>query len=280
MGLGSVVRHVQSDGTLKRIIEASYKEVRVVPPPTSTSYMRASRLGEMCPREEVLCSKLQVTREDKYSATSMLTFAHGKGLHHILQNDVLPAAGVLLGQWSCLDCGRKFGTKEGFPDGIVPRPKACDGTAGCGGREFQYRELRFVDEQLRIGGHPDGFLCLPGMPGIGLLEAKSIGKGWEVRQAPNMSHVIQVHVYLMFTGLQWARILYWEKGASGVDALIEHHIDRDNETISRIREVIRSVWEGIAGTSLPDRICTKDACPRAMKCVVSKPCFETAGPMA
>jgi hypothetical protein len=271
MGLASVVKAAVAKGTIKRVINEQYKEKRNAPPVTDIGFLRASGFASLCPREEVLRAILKRPRPEEFSADTMMTFLHGKALHWGIQNDLLPTVGILIGRWTCLDCGTEVGNGSKIPESLAPRPKKCP---KCGGFEFMYRELQLRDEELHIQGHNDGFLVIPGLPGVGILEAKSIGKGWEVRNCPSMDHVVQAHIYMMLTGLKWARILYWEKGAQGVEALIEHHVDRDDETVTKIRSIAKAIWSGIADQNYPDRICTTDKAPRAMKCVVCKECFE------
>ena len=113
---------------------------------------------------------------------------------------------------------------------------------------------------------------------MGIFEAKSVGPkaAWEVRQTPNMGHVIQVQAYFWLTGLTWGKILYWEKGGHGMQALFEHTVERDEEAINSIKSVIRSIWDGVAFGKLPKGPCTTIDCPRATKCELKNACFEEA----
>jgi hypothetical protein len=277
MGLGNVVAAASSaQGSLKKLIRARLVEDREVPCLDAKSYLRVSALADMCPREEVLASTLQITRRRVVDADLGLIFAHGHALHYILQNKVLADTGALLGVWRCVECAKQFG-KLGAniqeDQTLVRKPKKCD----CGCEDFHYREQHFINKEYRIGGHPDGFLVLQGMPGMGLVECKSIGSrgAWEVKQTPNVGHVVQVQCYMWLSGLQWAKILYWEKGGNGSTALIEHTIERDEETIERVKSLILSIWNGIATGLYPQRLCLSATCPRAAKCAVVGPCFET-----
>src|SRR6202035_532691 len=98
---------------------------------------------------------------------------------------------------------------------------------------FQYVEHHFINDEHKITGHPDGFLVLPGLAGMGVLDAKSAGgkSAWEIKSAPNIGLVIQAQLYLWFTGCQWSKILYWVKAENGLEALVEHHVERDDDTI-------------------------------------------------
>ena len=223
----------------------------------------------------------EVPRTREVAADLNLVFSHGTALHNILQNQVLPALGeILYGQWRCLLCGKLVGCSDGKPmlDCIIPRPDRC---LSCGGGGFLYEEVSLRSDQYHLTGHPDGFLKLPGYEGFGVLEAKSISQrgAWEVKKTPKMDHVIQSQMYMWFTGTQWAQILYWDKGTFGVSGLIEHHVERDDETIENILQNIDELWDCLSvfkttGTKkLPDRICVNAECPRAKVCAVAKHCF-------
>lgn len=272
MGFGSVVsKAMAGSGTLKELIRERYQNERLKLPLLHGGALRASEFGDMCPREEVLVSLSRLVRKHPRDADLLMIFLHGTALHWALQNHLLPSIGVLVGRWTCTECGTAYGDGSDIPTSLVPCPKACK----CGSKEFLYRELELENAEYRIGGHPDGFLVIPGLPGVGIVEAKSIGKGWEVKQCPILAHAIQAQIYMWFTGLKWAKILYWEKGVNGVDALIEHHLDRDDETILKIKNAIKALWAAIEeGAPLPDRLCASPQAPRAKKCCVASPCFE------
>jgi hypothetical protein len=256
------------------------KEDKEVNPLTPESWMRASAMAELCPREEVLCNLHQIKRRNEVSPDLSIIFEHGKALHSQLQNSLLPSLGVLWGQWSCLHCGLNVGVKPDLPTGrepvakwAVPRPSSC---AGCSKRRFLYEESYFESSDYRIRAHPDGFLKMTGFDGLGILEAKSISQrgAWEVRNAPNINHVIQAHVYMWLSDLQWGKILYWDKGGQGLGSIIEHTVERDEETVTRIKETLSSLWAALKTKELPGRICMDAGAPRAKTCPAGKPCFS------
>jgi hypothetical protein len=173
-----------------------------------------------------------------------------------------------------VECAKQFGKLEGnvgVSQTLVRLPKKCD----CGCEEFLYREQHFINEEYRLGGHPDGFIIVQGIPGLGVVECKSISSRRvnEVKSTPDLGHVIQIQSYLWLTGLQWGKILYWEKGGFGMTALIEHTIYRDEETITSIKKMITSIWKGLEGGDLPGRICAHNGCKRASECPMVEPCF-------
>lgn len=271
---------------LKAFLKANLRERRVKLPLAPGGYLRASGLAELCPREEVLSGLLGIEREGTHGAGDLLTFDHGHGLHWALQNHVLPAVGVLYGTWICLECGARAGrvpegatirVEDGVPPSplarfLVTRPAVCR----CGSEEFHYRELRFVAPEYGTGGHPDGFIMLPSRDSLGVIEAKSTALPWEVRDAPNFTHVIQLQVYFWFTGLTWGKILYWNKAGTGLDALIEHTIERDDATIDNVKAMLREVWGALEGGPVPKAVCQSPEAPRAKRCPVAVPCFERA----
>lgn len=275
MALGDILRDLSNSSSLTRIIEERFHQSKVKPPlDPKHGDLRASGIPNLCAREEVLCTRHNVNRNDIVDPGLNLTFLHGTSLHWGVQNVLLGPLGVLLGTWRCDDCAVKVGvpTKGPIEEWAAPRPWQC---AVCHGTSFTYVEHHFYSPQLRLSGHPDGFLKLPGHNGLGILELKSIGQkgGREVQDAPQIGHMIQAHVYMMFSGLQWAKIVYWQKSEFGMKALIEHPVERDEETIERIRDLVGSVWTGMEGGPLPERICANNTCPRAKGCVVASQCF-------
>lgn len=277
MSIANVLKDFGGHGSLLRVIEEDFVSSRVKPAPSLGSYVRASSVPSLCPREEVICALRGVERLDNVDAGLNLTFLHGTSLHWGVQNKLLGPAGVLYGTWKCDSCGHIHGKAvKGVPvqDWAVRYPSSC---GNCGASDvFTYEEHKFIDESIRLTGHSDGFLVIPGLQGMGILEVKSIGArgGMQIKNAPQVSHVIQAHVYMMFTGFQWAKILYWKKADFGMKALVEHHIVRDEDTIDLIRENVGSIWSGIREETLPSRICVNDSCPRAKACPVSDYCFN------
>lgn len=285
MGLGSIVVQASAaEVSLKRLIQLTLIDRRETPYLDSSKSLldeggrlRVSLLADLCPREEVLAAVHKTVRRQEVSGDLGTIFAHGAGLHWALQNRVLTPTGALIGVWRCVECAKQFGKLEGdvrVSQSMVRRPRKCD----CGCEDFIYREQFFINEEYRIGGHPDGFLVLPGLPGLGVVEFKSINpKGaWEVKQMPNLGHVVQLQTYMWLTGLTWGRILYWDKAGIGLSALIEHMVERDEAAIDAIKATIKSIWDGIASGFLPSRLCATSDCPRAAKCPMRKQCFEEA----
>ena len=112
---------------------------------------------------------------------------------------------------------------------------------------------------------------------LGILEGKSINpKGaWEVRSCPKLDHVVQAQCYMWLTGLQWAKLVYWDKAGMGLSALIEHTVERDEETIDTVKSILKEIWSGVRfeAERLPARICERRDAPRAESCAIADKCF-------
>jgi hypothetical protein len=240
VALAKLVSKQKKHRFLRTLISQEFTETRLAPYLTKEGWLRASSMYRLCAREEALAGLMEFVRKDVVTADLNIIFQHGHALHYQLQNEILPRLGVFVG--------------------------------------FIYNEIMFEDESIRINGHPDGFLKIPGLPGLGLLEAKSIGMrgGLEIRKAPNIGHVIQAQTYMMLTGLKWAKILYWQKSENGLNALVEHLVNYDQGTIDGIRAMVSSIWRALSTGELPERICEVASCNRAKECAMAEACFANA----
>ena len=272
---------------LKPLIREAIKEERKKPPLEADSWIRISGVSYLCAREEVLCAREVVERTDDVEADLSLVFEHGNALHWVLQNRILPATKTLYGRWLCGECGTRHGGRDEWMDEDmdafeaeqIPRPEKCPECSA----ELTSDNSLYVEQHIRsarhgLQGHPDGFLRLEGMPGFGVLEVKSISsKGaWEVRGCAKLDHVTQAQCYMWRTGCRWGLIVYWDKGAFGMKALIIHIVEYDEDHVEAIQNLIRDIRAGIADpeSKLPDRICGSSDCKRANLCDVSEQCFE------
>lgn len=266
------------------MVKEDFIRKRVKLPLTKQKYIRASGFAYMCAREEVICILEDMERDDSVNSDTMITFGHGTALHNFLQSYLLPQLGVIRGAWKCIECGHEVGlVEEGKApiDCIVERPEHCEkcGTMALDEHDdpnLLFREQFFFDDQSKVGGHNDGFLVLPGRPGVGVLEAKSISQkgATEVRHTPKVEHVIQAQIYMWLTGCKWSIILYWVKGQYGVKCLIDHVVERDMDTIKKIKRTANSIWRGAEKKTLPKRICGTSSCARARDCLVRGTCFK------
>jgi hypothetical protein len=297
---------VENLGLKEKIEDLASVSEPVYPLKYGERLFRSSAFATLCPREEVLAALGNVIRKNKNDSSAMFNLALGTGVHQAFQSEMLPRLGLLLGSWKC-ENSCEFHQKDGKfsythawqtrtvvdtinvnlgpgpeePNLIVElslKPEKC---VLCGGSVFQYTEQFFKNKAFGITAHPDGFIKNPWVQNptdddIGVLELKTIGKtgSKEVKNAPKFEHIIQVQIYMWLTGLKWAVILYWDKSIYGTDGLIEHKIERDEDSIEAIKKTIAEVWMGIETGVLPARICSTETCSRASDCSLAKQCFK------
>jgi len=266
---------------------------RSVSPLLPGGWLRVSSIGKMCPREEVLCSRGQVVREDNISSDLGMVFEIGHAIHWLMQNRIMAPTGLLLGRWRCTWCGEVYGSYE---EGLALRPESC---LRCGavaedpprvegrpdpsvrGEAFLYVEQWIGNHDYLIGGHPDGFM-VDGDPAdftdddVVLLEFKSASSRsyYAYKKSPDFMHVIQCQVYMWLTGYRRAKVIYIDKGTYGMAAIAQHDLDYDPEIVERVKEAIEGVHKGIEGGLIPERsMCADIDCQRAQGCAVSDTCF-------
>lgn len=272
--------------TLISLMAAALKEQSMQEPMKPGDLVRASGVGYLCARQEVLLSQNGVVQERKLTADTAVTYAYGHGVHFAFQNHLIPATGALVGVWFCLRCGETYGryspecTRFMADSTLVPRP---DGCVRCQGDSdsFIYREPFLVDIVARFKGHPDGFLVLPTHEGVGLVEFKSINERSfaDAKKAPLQEHVLQVHGYFWLTGLTWARIVYWNKAGNGMSSLAEHLVTRDEDLVNVVQRRVLSIRDGLLTGVVPEhRICESPICPTAVACPVQALCFNLVTP--
>jgi phage FluMu protein Com len=264
--------------SILRTIKSKFTRDRKVHPLGPSDYIRSSSLPNICAREEVLASALNIIRDDPVDSDLNLTFAQGTGMHWVMQNKVLPAIGeFLVGQWRCTSCGKLIGDATAA-ETRVPWPGTCPHCQTIfeiedGGLE--YVELDLANTEYRLTGHNDGFLRIPGADGEGVFELKSASsfRAKAVRDVPDMGHVAQVQAYMWLTHTRWSILLYWDKGTFR-GPLIEHFVERDEDAIGEIKSMLSSIWTGIETGELPKRICSSPDCNRAEECPLAETCFE------
>lgn len=239
--------------------------------------IRASVLSKACVRAVVLHERLKVKLTAEESASLRLAYAHGHGLHHAMQNIVFPEMGILRGRWRCKkpDCGKVYGNcVEGQKeiDAAVRRPESC---VACGTSSgFDYDEYDLYDKEYKLSAHCDGFIAIPGRPGLGVVELKTTALGWKVKTGPFPEHMRQLQIYLWLTGAQWGEILYWDKQSDEPNKFAEHFVVRDEAEISKLKLMLLSLWEALDGGALPERVCRSPDCAQAEKCPVVEACFQ------
>jgi hypothetical protein len=285
MSLGALIEAVVSSTSLRKIIEVGCATVEDVAPLAADSWMRASSLPNICPREEVFVSINKLVRKREIDGDTFVNFAVGKGIHSELQNSILPLTDVLLGEWECSRCGAHYGIQkpgQRVSEYAIKRPIGCIRCEDPN-QTFRFHEYSLTNSQYKLTGHPDGILSIPGITGLGVLEAKSISPkgGWEVAHTPKLDHALQAHIYMWMLDLTWAKILYWDKGIYGLAGIIEHTIERDDDTIEALKGVLTELWDGLRLQRPPtSRICAHAEAPRAKGCVAVIPCFAEEIPNA
>lgn len=291
MALGRILR-APTTGTssLIQIIQRVAARSEAKNAPTQTGMVRVSELHKLCVRKDLLRFRHNVSEPDDISADLGITFALGTGMHHAMQNELLPKSTVFEGMWRCNKCKHLHGdpsikdyTKPSQVANRMSRPVTC---SACNkpNPSFTHEEYYFVNEELALHGHCDGLLNMPAISNDPVLfEMKSIAQSqtWKIKEAPLTDHIVQVHGYMLISGLFHAVILYWVKGIHGIAALKEFHVTYDEELAAGLRVELMSRKKGLAaGTVTEDRICATADCARAMDCSARKMCFEGHVPEA
>lgn len=295
MALSRLLRKQKKTVSAKELIEqAMRQDIGESAPMRSDDWIRISSIGGLCPREEVLRSRLDVPRTKGIDPDLGLVFESGHAVHWMMQNKVMAATGMIVGSWRCTWCGEVYGS---FKEGLLPRPVSCircGGVAGEGRRvnnkpvltsrteSFVFAEEWLGNSEYMVGGSPDGYL-VDGNPlnftlnDLVVLEFKSASDSNFVKyeKAADFMHVIQCQCYMWLTGIKRAKILYLNKGKFGMDGIAEHDILYDPETVSMVQSAIKEIRIGLAGGAVPPRVaCDSSGCPRANACDVSKQCFS------
>lgn len=287
MALGRILRApVSGTSSLISVIQRAAARSELNVAPTKSSMVRVSALHKLCPRKDVLRFLHNVSEPDDIDADLGLIFAIGTGLHYAMQNVVLSRSPVLEGMWRCTGCAYLYGAFRDIaafkPEQIAFRVSHPGQCKLCKQESFIYEEYHFVDKDLMLSGHCDGLLNMPAISDRPvLLEVKSIGQGqtWKIKDTPLMDHVVQVHGYMLVSGLSHGIILYWVKGANGVAALKEFLVERDDTMIETLKAELKQRQEGLdKGIPPEERICATSDCTRAMDCVMRRTCFENHVP--
>lgn len=294
MALHRLVRKEKHTEDIKELIEKTLRQsVTPIYPLGPDDWFRVSSIGSVCPREEVLCAREGVVREDRVSPDLGMVFEMGHGIHWVMQNRVLGPTGRLIGSWRCTWCGEIYGSLK---EGMVSRPDSC---LRCGAiaadaprtnnrpdksaraDAFVYMEQWVGDFRYKVGGHPDGFWVDGDATDFAdddvvVLEFKSASDKsfYKYAKSPDFMHVIQLQCYLWLTGYKRAKIIYINKAKFGMDALVQHDIKYDVETVERLQDAIKQIRAGVKGGAIPPRrACQTQDCSRARGCKVSDACF-------
>ena len=260
--------------------------------------IRASSLGYLCVREEILASRHEIIREEHLQQTLQITFDIGNVFHDLFREEYFGPMGEWGGAWECLHCG--WDTDDA---GVSEQPQIRGGIArpgrpvrlpfrcgGCGAPFIRpphfegditlygrFKEWLIKDEQLCLDGHPDGWSMLP-LRSRRVVDLKSqSASGFPNRLAPEPEHVLQVTGYEHLCGDKEGAVWYVNKSPWGDSPSFL----RDFEVLFDLsffkKNVVKQcelLQNGLAGGSLPERTCVSKDFPRARKCQLVDFCFE------
>jgi hypothetical protein len=258
--------------------------------------VRASSLGYMCPREEVLAYKYDVIRGDHKDPSLQITLDIGNVFHDLYRNIYYGPMQDWAGAWRCVRCGwdtDKAGLSEApvFTDHLVSPGKIAKMPPECGGcgapfwthpddGEIAYGDFKewFVkDHSLLIHGHPDGWMWIPAMKRV-LVDLKSHGKrGFDNRKKLRDGHDHQVMAYGHLCGDQLGAVMYMNKSPWGDHQSFVKPIPVKTDKKIFKKEIVEPLGilqNGLAGGPMPERVCLSADCPKARECQLADVCFN------
>ncbi len=280
-----------------------FKKHETIKPMTVDSYIRASGLGKVCAREEVLAARYGIMREKLWTPDNNWTVNLGSGVHWAFQNLILGPAKLLTGMWRCSVCTHLHGTggpivipdicescgikRSEFVCQVCRKPlnrnaevfdttrKMCN---DCGNEavpnDFEYVEVYLVDEELKIHGHCDGFAT----DEISLWEFKTANpfamKKFKMGDIYPY-YIEQAQFYLYVSDRKRMKFVFIDKGENDIRlAWVEKVINRSEQDIDAIKHKVTSLRNGLNGGEMPGRICGNMSCPRAKDCQLASICFD------
>jgi CRISPR/Cas system-associated exonuclease Cas4 (RecB family) len=203
-------------------------------------FVRASSIPFICPREEVLCSRFDVTRVIKKTADQRWWTDMGSAMHYLYQELWLKELGVLSRVEEVVESS-EYGVR-GHVDGVLALP----GT------------LPVVVDFKNVNSF--GF------------------HKWS--ETPDPKNVIQLETYMWLIGIDRGLLVYVNKQGSRLkDSISEYWIQANEQRRDKIKRVLISIKEGVRGGVLPDGVCCTRDERRAKRCAVKEVCFrEGNGP--
>lgn len=260
-----------TQGVLAGSVIPLLRSTEKVEPMKPDDLVRASGLGKMCPREEVLCSKLGLARTVVRTEDNEWWFGMGTAIHHLFQSVLLGPRGLLLGHWRCVSCGAEFG---GQGNRVAWYGHCCEDA------EPILIEDYVVDTELGIHGHPDGEIVFPGLPRA-VIDFKSANDRSFQRLSlePDEAHVDQLMFYMHAMKMKVGVLLYINKHAQRFSqVLAEHWFEFDQEVFENgIVQKIKALREGLRRGVLPGRTCVSGDDWRAAECSCRAACFQADG---
>lgn len=266
------IEMVKEDGpswNLKKSFDSKKIVNDEMPFTAKTLYIRVSKIHSFCPREEVLRSKLNIIRKTSVPASGSLIFEYGHLLHKWAQDDLF--AKYLLGAWKCKVCGKHYGDVSV----VSYKPDVC---SDCGSSGFNFVELHLYNDDLRLGGHPDGFVVVD--DNLELLDFKSASMesfGGLETFGIHPAYIWQANGYMLLTNLKKLRLVFINKNGPTFkeklvlrdETIIEEIINKCKETITGINSL------GAKPFYLPARkACDSKTHKRAQSCPARDICFS------
>jgi hypothetical protein len=268
-----------------------FRAIRKKEPMKAGDSFRASSLGYVCIREEVLASRYDFLREEHIPPSLQITFDIGDIFHNLYRDLYFGPMGEWQGAWKCLHCGwdtDEAGWSEppvlGKTPGVLSKmPVKC---GGCGApfvtfddKEDVYgtfKEWYIADERHFIHGHPDGWNVVLGKPRVlGDLKSQS-ANSFPSRRSVESPHKVQILSYMHMSEDKHGALWYLNKSPWGDSPsfLRDFEVEYDRDLFMKlVAQPMEKLQDGLAGGSLPERVCASRVCPRAKDCQLADICF-------
>jgi len=239
-------------------------------------WLGPSSIADMCPKAMVLACRMGGDLVSHNDAKSSWIMGMGTAIHSFLQISS-GRAGVLLGGWKCHVCHAMTGDVLGGGVSIasaVPMPDRCPHCRHEPGwrTDWEYVEPTVQSESLRIRGHLDGILELPGrhreIVDFKTSKSTAMASRTGLQQQPYRSNVIQLNVYLGLAGMEYGRLIYVDRGAdspSGTESarngakprpgIIEHPVVFNRQMYEDTLEMVDGFRQAAADGNRPIPCC-------------------------
>lgn len=270
---------------LEKLEEKSHQYTSVLIPQISTyldksedirieDEFRASEMPYFCPRRFLLLRNYQANGSRLYRPGNeilMATFDQGKAIHDLVQQKYFRLITGIYGDWQCEKCGDIVRDKSDWWGHVCKI---------CAHNSYRYKEQGFYNQQLRLGGHVDGFIKIPGT-GITLgIEIKSISRtrfNSSVKTESALAeHQVQCAAYSILTGIKEWRVLYFVKEWNSppiAERIVLVSDKMRNSLIKRLRSVLEFLdAESGEDIPIPGAVCSPPEKVQS-KCPVYKDCM-------
>lgn len=279
--------HVTKSGTVRKFL---HDRMGGMDEPRSRMNIHASDLTkddyEFCPRERALQLLTGHKGKANYINTCLqYTFDLGNHMATMMIDKYLVE--IAVGDWKCTHCGNM--------ERFCKRPKV--GCHNCGGRRWEYHEVRVKCPQSGVSCGLDVLIKLPNRPKLTLLELKTMEKdGWGKLKAPMAEHRIRTNLYMNTIArselshqidTENSIVLYMIKGYGGGDITLkndgimdqmtpfkEYEVTRNKECSDIHFEKASAVTQYLLTGKMPEGICEVFDCKRATACTMKKQCFS------